>query len=333
LSTVSIQTNTAAYSFTTQTISTYYYRVTLGGGASAGTAVAVQYVIPTKGAPGTSTSTFTPSGLATVGPTSITFTGNNATATSDQTYPTTQALYLQARLPGQPTVTGTTTYNMVLYDPTTGTGTAATVCLYVTVATASGSTTYTVLYRDGATAQTLVAATTPASNPSQFSFYWDGVSNMFVYLGGSQIAIYKFTTTWASARAQFDTTAYGATASPVSITDVRLYPTGSIATAQNWRLKIQNVANTTLTNLTSPAISTSTYGTYYYITNSGFTGLTLPATLPAAGDAGAFWVLRNNTSSYLSVSVTNPSNLSSPLVIPPSNAVTIVWNGTNYTLF
>jgi len=65
------------------------------------------------------------------------------------------------------------------------------------------------------------------------------------------------------------------------------------------------------------------------------TGLGLPAT--PAGDTGNYWVLRNNTTAYLSLTVTNPSNLASPLVIPPSNSSTIVVSGiggnTGYILF
>jgi len=106
--------------------------------------------------------------------------------------------------------------------------------------------------------------------------------------------------------------------------------TGTTPTAVNWRLNLSNVTTTTLT---SPAISTSTYGTYYYITNSGFSGVTLPA-ITSATDTGAFWVLRNNTTSYLSAALSGTiTGLISPIVIPPSNAVTIVWTGTGYVLF
>jgi hypothetical protein len=108
---------------------------------------------------------------------------------------------------------------------------------------------------------------------------------------------------------------------------------GRIALSQNWRLNIQSVTGTSLTSGTTPSISTVSYGTYYSITNSGFNQLTLPSPAPAALDGGAFWVLRNNTSIYLSITVTNPGTLASPLVIPPSNSVTIIWNGSAYVLF
>ena len=108
---------------------------------------------------------------------------------------------------------------------------------------------------------------------------------------------------------------------------------GRIALSQNWRLNIQSVTGTSLTSATTPSISTVSYGTYYYITNSAFSQLTLPSPAPSAVDGGAFWVLRNNTTIYLSITLTNPGTLVSPLVIPPSNSVTIVWTGTGYVLF
>jgi hypothetical protein len=43
--------------------------------------------------------------------------------------------------------------------------------------------------------------------------------------------------------------------------------------------------------------------------------------------------LRNNTSVYLSISVTNPNGVPSPLVIAPSNSATIVWSGSAYVMF
>jgi len=96
-------------------------------------------------------------------------------------------------------------------------------------------------------------------------------------------------------------------------------PVGPVATS----ISTSNVTGTSLTSGTSPAISTSTYGTYYYITNSGFNALTLPTTT-AGSTVGSYWVLRNNTSTYLSITVTNTANVSTPLVIPPSNSATIV---------
>jgi hypothetical protein len=90
------------------------------------------------------------------------------------------------------------------------------------------------------------------------------------------------------------------------------------------RIKTANVTGTFLNGSTTPAITTSTYGTYYNITNSGMTGMGLPTT---PTDAGAFWVLRNNTGGSLSITLTNPSNLPNPLVIPASTSATIALTG------
>jgi hypothetical protein len=56
--------------------------------------------------------------------------------------------------------------------------------------------------------------------------------------------------------------------------------------------------------------------------------LVLPSSAPA--DA-SFWVLRNNTGTYISISsFTNPGSGTppSPLVIPPSNSVILVYTTT-----
>jgi hypothetical protein len=106
--------------------------------------------------------------------------------------------------------------------------------------------------------------------------------------------------------------------------------TGPLGTSSLARLTISEVTGTSLTSGTTPAISTSTYTTYYNITNSGFNALTLPAT----SDTGAFWVLRNNTSVYLSFNPTYTSG-SGPvtITIPPSSGVTIAWSGSAFVLF
>jgi hypothetical protein len=105
---------------------------------------------------------------------------------------------------------------------------------------------------------------------------------------------------------------------------------GPLGTSSAARLTIQAVTETSLTSGTSPAISTATYSTYYDITNRAFNTLTLPSTT----DTGAFWVLRNNTSVYLSITVTLTSGSGpSRITIPPSSAVTIAWNGSAFVLF
>jgi hypothetical protein len=106
--------------------------------------------------------------------------------------------------------------------------------------------------------------------------------------------------------------------------------TGPLGTSSLARLTISAVTGTTLNSSSSPAISTATYSTYYNITTPAFNTLTLPSTT----DTGAFWVLRNNTTVYLTFNPTYTSG-SGPttLSIPPSSAVTLAWNGTAFVLF
>ena len=96
--------------------------------------------------------------------------------------------------------------------------------------------------------------------------------------------------------------------------------------------------NTTVSGTTTSLVLTlATSGTYYSITTTSLTTLTISGA--AGGASGNFWVLRNNTSSYLSLTVATPGGGPSwtpgnPLVIPPSNSVTIVWvDSSTYVLF
>jgi hypothetical protein len=97
-------------------------------------------------------------------------------------------------------------------------------------------------------------------------------------------------------------------------------------------IPLYGVTGTSLTNATSPAIDTTTAGYYYNITNTGFNALTPPSSGMTTGN---FWVLRNNTVNYLSITVSgSPAGLASPLVIPPANSVTLVASdATTYVLF
>jgi collagen type VII alpha len=103
-----------------------------------------------------------------------------------------------------------------------------------------------------------------------------------------------------------------------------------IQTPMRSRIVVSNVTGTSAT-----INFTSNDGTYYYITNTGFNGLTL--TFPGNNVApGAFNALRNSTASNLSVTLTysgGGSGITSPLVINSSNSATIVWSGTGYLLF
>jgi len=87
-----------------------------------------------------------------------------------------------------------------------------------------------------------------------------------------------------------------------------------------------NASNVTTSNLT---LTASSAGTYYYISTTTFSSLTMPGTLPTT--AGTFWTLRNATGSYLSATIGNNANLSTPIILAPSNNTTIAVtvSGTN----
>jgi hypothetical protein len=110
---------------------------------------------------------------------------------------------------------------------------------------------------------------------------------------------------------------------------------GGLTVRNGFRPLYMNVSGTSLT------IPTNAFGTHYNITNSAFTSLTLP-TINWSNDSNGYWVFRNNTSSYLSTTVTYSSAGTSaptnPVVIPPANSTTIMVtypSGTtsNYVLF
>jgi hypothetical protein len=86
------------------------------------------------------------------------------------------------------------------------------------------------------------------------------------------------------------------------------------------RLPVYVVSDTTLdiaTNFDSYANS------YFYITNSSFDTITNPETT-STSSGGTFFQLKNSTSSYLNVTVASTVTIRSPVVIPPSNAITLV---------
>lgn len=104
----------------------------------------------------------------------------------------------------------------------------------------------------------------------------------------------------------------------------------TIPTPMRARIVTSNIAGTSAT-----VDFTANDGTYYYITNTGFSGLTL--TYPGSGVApGAFNVFRNTTGSNLSVTLSysgGGSGIASPMTISATNSATIVWNGSTYLLF
>ena len=104
----------------------------------------------------------------------------------------------------------------------------------------------------------------------------------------------------------------------------------TIPTPMRARIVTSNITGTSAT-----VDFTSSDGTYYYMTNTGFNALTL--TFPGNNVApGAFNVFRNTTGTNLSVTLTysgGGSGITSPLTINSSNSATIIWTGTTYVLF
>jgi len=85
---------------------------------------------------------------------------------------------------------------------------------------------------------------------------------------------------------------------------------------------VQEVSGTSLT------LGSSNYNTYFYITDSAFNAVTLPATT-ATSAGGSFWSLRNATAGNLSITLTNTLTLVSPLVIPSGNSTTLTISGVS----
>jgi hypothetical protein len=99
-------------------------------------------------------------------------------------------------------------------------------------------------------------------------------------------------------------------------------PTGPAGAGGGSKLTVTESAATSLT------LTSGNYNTFFYLTNSGFNALTLPAST-ATTDGGNYWTLRNSTATYLSITLTNTLTLTSPLVIPPGSTNTLVVSGTS----
>jgi hypothetical protein len=121
------------------------------------------------------------------------------------------------------------------------------------------------------------------------------------------------------------------TITPATALDVN----GGVTIRNGYRPLYSNVVTTPLT------VAANSYGTHFNITTSTLAAITLP-TITWASDSNAYWVFRNNTGTYLSITftytsagTTAPTN---PVTIPPANSVTMMMTypgGTtsNYVLF
>jgi hypothetical protein len=67
---------------------------------------------------------------------------------------------------------------------------------------------------------------------------------------------------------------------------------------------------------------------YIYLTNTAFSSILLP-TSTATAIGGTFFQLKNSTSSYMAVTLNATLGITSPVVISPSNAITLVVSPSN----
>ena len=95
-------------------------------------------------------------------------------------------------------------------------------------------------------------------------------------------------------------------------------------------LSLTNGYRPLYSNVTASSLTTGAYGTHYNITTSAFAALTLGSGAGNAADYNAYWVLRNNTGSYLSIAVTYTvsGGGSSTITIPPATSTTIMFVAT-----
>ena len=108
------------------------------------------------------------------------------------------------------------------------------------------------------------------------------------------------------------------TTTPATALDVN----GGVTIRNGYRPTYSNVSSGT-----SFTVPSTAYGTHFNITASSITGITLP-TVVGSTDSNAYWVFRNNTAGYLSITftyttagTTYPTN---PVTIPPANSLTMM---------
>lgn len=96
----------------------------------------------------------------------------------------------------------------------------------------------------------------------------------------------------------------------------------------------------TVSSGTSITVTTASLGTTYYITTTGITGITLPASMTGITE-GAFWMFQNTTGSGILITLTNGTatynglSNSGPITMPAGSGFTLVYSGnaTSYIVF
>jgi hypothetical protein len=116
-----------------------------------------------------------------------------------------------------------------------------------------------------------------------------------------------------------------------SITATNFYGNGSGLTGLAAALTISNVTGTALLQTgTSPLITSTASGTYYVITNSGFSNIYIYDYLSSGTYNGYYTVLVNQTGTSLTVATTNLNiTRSGFLTIPPDTNMTLAYSPSN----
>jgi hypothetical protein len=94
-----------------------------------------------------------------------------------------------------------------------------------------------------------------------------------------------------------------------------------ILSPTDWRYITQNVT-------TSATLTLSNTSTLFRITSGTFSNITLPAS-QGSSNPGIWWQFYNNTTSNLSVVITNTLGLTSPQTLLANSVSTLYWNGTS----
>jgi hypothetical protein len=88
------------------------------------------------------------------------------------------------------------------------------------------------------------------------------------------------------------------------------------------RLPVFNISGTSI-DISTVANYNTYANSYFYITNPSFSAISNP-NVTSSNQGGTFFQFKNATSVYLSVTMAGTTSISSPVVIPPSNAITLV---------
>ena len=111
----------------------------------------------------------------------------------------------------------------------------------------------------------------------------------------------------------------------IQLTGGNVAVTGGLSVTNGFR------PNYALITTTGPITTASYgYGTHFNITNSGFNAITVNNTANTA-DSNAYWVFRNNTASYLAVTITYTTSGggTGATSIPPLTSLTIMYSGAS----